>query len=222
MNAFQQSITANLTPFVVSAFEAHSLIPVTYVVSTVMAGSLRLAVAKMLDLWGRPQGFVVMVTIATLGLIMMAVCQNVTTFAAAQVFYSVGFDGTIYTADVVTADSSTLRNRGLAYAITSSPYIITAFAGPKAAEGFYEKLNFRWGFGVFCIIIPIVAIPVFTNLFYNQKKAQARGLLIRERSGRTLGQSIWFYIIEFDGEICPVFIKPLELTFSSSWGLPLR
>jgi MFS family permease len=200
MNAFQQSITANLTPFVVSAFEAHSLIPVTYVVSTVVAGSLRLALAKLLDLWGRPQGFAVMVTIATLGLIMMAVCQNVTTFAAAQVFYSVGFDGTIYAADVVTADSSTLRNRGLAYAITSSPYIITAFAGPKAAEGFYEKLNFRWGFGVFCIIIPVVAIPVFANLFYNQKKAQARGLLQSESSGRTIVQSIWHYTIEFDGK----------------------
>lgn len=69
----------------VSAFEAHSLIPVTYIVSNVMAGALRLAVAKMLDLWGRPQGFAVMVVIATLGLIMMATCHNVQTFAAAQV-----------------------------------------------------------------------------------------------------------------------------------------
>ncbi|KAF2427254.1 putative MFS siderophore transporter [Tothia fuscella] len=198
MNAFQQSITGNLTPFVVSAFESHSLIPVVSVVSTVMAGSLRLAVAKMLDLWGRPQGFAVMVTIATLGLIMMAVCKNVQTFAAAQVFYSVGFDGVIYTVDVVTADSSSLRNRGLAYAITSSPYIITAFAGPKAAEGFYEKINFRWAFGAFCIIIPAVATPLFIILYWNQRKAEKKGLLVREKSGRTLGQSIWHYTIEFD------------------------
>lgn len=85
INAFQASITGNLTPFVTSAFESHSLIPVIYVVSNVMAGALRLAVCRMLDLWGRPQGYVVMVTIATLGLIMMAVCKNVQTFAAAQV-----------------------------------------------------------------------------------------------------------------------------------------
>jgi hypothetical protein len=85
MNAFQGSITANLTPYVVSSFESHSLIPVIYIVSNVMAGSLRLAVAKMLDLWGRSQGFAVMVSIATLGLILMAVCTSVQTFSAAQV-----------------------------------------------------------------------------------------------------------------------------------------
>jgi hypothetical protein len=85
MNAFQQSITGNLSPFVVSDFQSHSLIPAIYIVSNVMAGSLRLAVAKMLDLWGRPQGFAVMIIIATLGLIMMASCKNVQTFAAAQV-----------------------------------------------------------------------------------------------------------------------------------------
>ena len=85
MNAFQGSITGNLSAYVTSSFEAHSLIPVMYIVSNIMAGSLRLAVAKMLDLWGRPQGFAVMVAIATLGLILMASCTNVQTFAAAQV-----------------------------------------------------------------------------------------------------------------------------------------
>lgn len=85
MNAFQGSITGNLTAYVVSAFESHSLIPVIYIVSNVMAGALRLGVAKMLDLWGRPQGFAVMIAIATMGLILMAACSNVQTFAAAQV-----------------------------------------------------------------------------------------------------------------------------------------
>jgi MFS family permease len=117
-----------------------------------------------------------------------------------QVFYSVGFDGIIYSCDVVTSDSSSLKNRGLAFAFTASPYIITAFAGPKAAEGFYERINWRWGFGVFCICIPIVAVPLFTTLFYNQQKAKKRGLLTRKGSGRTLIQSIWHYMIEFDGK----------------------
>lgn len=116
-----------------------------------------------------------------------------------KVFYSVGFDGVIYSADVVTSDSSSLKNRGLAFAFTSSPYIITAFAGPKAAEGFYEDISWRWAFGTFCILIPIVAIPLFSTLLWNQKKAKKRGLLTKRNSGRTLMQSIWFYLVEFDG-----------------------
>jgi MFS family permease len=85
VNAFQSSITGNLTAFVLSDFSAHSLVPTIYIASNVMAGSLRLCVSRILDLWGRPQGFVIMCAIATLGLILMATTANVGTFAAAQV-----------------------------------------------------------------------------------------------------------------------------------------
>jgi len=106
----------------------------------------------------------------------------------------------IYTIDVITADSTKLKNRGLAYAFTSSPYMITAFAGPKASEGFYNGINWRWGFGCFSIILPVVAAPLFVILKTNLRKAQKQGLLVREKSGRTLAQSIWHYVLEFDGK----------------------
>lgn len=105
----------------------------------------------------------------------------------------------IYSIDVITADASKLKNRGLAYAFTSSPYMITAFAGSKASEGFYENISWRWGFGCFSIILPVVAFPLFVILKLNLRKAKRQGILARERSGRTLWQSIWHYSIECDG-----------------------
>ena len=81
--------------------------------------------------------------------------------------------------------------------------MITAFAGPKAAEGYYENISWRWGFGTFAIILPIVASPLFVILKLNLNKAKKRGLLVREKSGRTLVQSIWHYVQEFDGESFP-------------------
>lgn len=89
VNAFQASITGNLTPFVLSGFEAHSLIPVIAVVSNVMSAATYLPLAKILDLWGRPLGFLSMAVIATVGLIMMAATNNVETYAAAQVLEAV-------------------------------------------------------------------------------------------------------------------------------------
>jgi MFS family permease len=106
-----------------------------------------------------------------------------------------------YCVDVITADSSKLKNRGLAYAFTSSPYIITAFAGPKASDDFYS-VNWRWGFGCFAIIFPIVAAPLYGLLKFNLRKAARQGLLSQERSGRTFLQHVWYYIKEFDCE-CP-------------------
>ena len=141
-----------------------------------------------------------MAAMSTLGLVLMAVTNNVQDFCAAQVFYSIGFAGMIFSVDVMTADSSSLRNRGLAFAFTSSPYIITALAGPKAAEGFYENISWRWAFGCFAIILPVVALPLFFLLLNNTRKAKKNGLLVERNSGRTVLQSIWHYIVEFDGE----------------------
>lgn len=114
-----------------------------------------------------------------------------------QVLTSVGFTSLILSIDIITTDTSSLRDRGLAYAFTSSPYIITAFAGPKSAEGFYDT-NWRWGYGTFAIILPIVAAPLFGVLQYNKLKATRQGLLTKHTSGRSLSQAIWFYIVEFD------------------------
>lgn len=188
-----------------------------------MSAATYFPVAKILDVWGRPQGFFCMATLATIGLILFATTTNVQTFCAAQVFYSIGFSGMIFTVDVMTADSSKLRHRGLAFAFTSSPYMITALAGPKVAEDFYEKISWRWAFGTFAIILPVVATPLFLLLIKNERKARKNGLLAREASGRTLVQSIWYCIIEFDalgvfllaGGLV-VFLLPFSLADSSS------
>lgn len=103
-----------------------------------------------------------------------------------------------YSVDVITADATKLKNRGFAFAFTSSPYIITAFAGPKASEGFYTDISWRWGFGAFSIILPAVAAPLFLILKYNLRRAEKQGVLVRRKSDRTILQSIWHYTKEFD------------------------
>lgn len=118
-----------------------------------------------------------------------------------QVFYTIGFGGMTYCVDVITADASQLRDRGLAYAFTSSPYIITAFAGPKAADEFYYNINWRWGFGAFAIIFPIVAAPLYFVLRWNLSKAKKEGVVSRQESGRTFLQNVWHYLVEFDSKI---------------------
>lgn len=106
----------------------------------------------------------------------------------------------IFCVDVITADTSTLRDRGLAFAFTSSPYIITAYAGPAAAAHFVQD-NWRWGYGTFAIVLPIVATPMFCLLQYNRYLAKKRGLLKpKEPSNRTVVQSIVYYVIQFDRE----------------------
>jgi MFS family permease len=102
--------------------------------------------------------------------------------------------------DVITLDTSTLRNRGLAYAFTSSPNIIVAYAGPNVAQKFYAK-NWRWAFGAFAIILPVFAVPMVWVLLHAKGEAKKKGLLQpKVPSGRTFMQSTKHYLIEFDSK----------------------
>lgn len=85
VNAFQSSILSNLLPFVTSDFESHSLLNVIYVVADAMSAATFIPLAKIMDVWGRAEGFLIMTVFATLGLILMATCQNLPTFCAAYV-----------------------------------------------------------------------------------------------------------------------------------------
>jgi hypothetical protein len=87
----------------------------------------------------------------TLGLIMMAGCNNVQTYCAAQVFYNVGYNGIDFTNTIFIADTSSLKNRALVIAFTSSPWIATVWAYGPAAQSILETIGFRWGFGIWAI-----------------------------------------------------------------------
>jgi hypothetical protein len=76
---------SNLMPYVVSDFSSHSLIPTIGIVASIMSGILKLPMAKVIDMWGRPQGLASMVALSTTGLVLMSLCQNVQTYAAAEV-----------------------------------------------------------------------------------------------------------------------------------------
>lgn len=50
-----------------------------------MTAATYIPLAKVMDVWGRAEGFLVMVVFSTLGLILMAASQNLSVFCAAYV-----------------------------------------------------------------------------------------------------------------------------------------
>ena len=198
VNAFQSSITGNLSPYITSGFEEHSLVPTISVVSNILSAVAYMVLARVLNLWDRSHGFCVMSLFAILGLILSATCKDIYTYCAAQCFYSVGFIGVIFSVDVITMDTSTLRDRGFAYAFTASPWFITAYAGAKLSEYFHES-NWRWGYGSFAIILPFVAAGLVAVMQFNKRKAKKLGVLTEPvGSGRSALESFKYYIVEFD------------------------
>ncbi|KAF9885567.1 hypothetical protein FE257_012773 [Aspergillus nanangensis] len=196
--AFASGVISTLTPYVTSAFAQHSLTATTTILSSLIAGLVKLPYAKLIDIWGRPQGFALMVGCMTLGLIMMAACNGVQLYCAAQVFYQIGFNGISFTMTIFIADTSALKRRAFWIGFVSSPYIATVWAYGPATSRIMETIGMRWGFGIWAIVMPVVSAPLFWLFWYNQRKADKMGLIPHKQSNRTFAQSVWYYIIEFD------------------------
>ncbi|KAL9620749.1 MAG: hypothetical protein Q9160_004762 [Pyrenula sp. 1 TL-2023] len=190
--------TNALTPYVTSAFALHSLTPTVGILSSVIGGVTNLTLAKILDVFGRPQGYLFCIFIATAGLIMMAVCNDVEAYAAAQVFYTVGNNGIQYSLTVFVADTSSLRNRGLMQAIVSSPNLITCWLAGPISSGFLNGPGWRWAFGMFTILVPAITLPLYGLLLKNYFKAKKLGLVPKTDSDRTPLQSFLYYCRQFD------------------------
>ncbi|KAI1281522.1 major facilitator superfamily protein [Xylaria sp. FL0933] len=225
VDAIQQGMGTLLTPYVVSSFEEHSLTATVGVAANIIGGVSKLPLAKILDVWGRPQGYLLTMCFMVLGLVLMAACNNVNTYAAAQIFYWVGYNGISYTTTVFIADTSKLNNRGLVLAYTSSPYIATVWITGPLAQSVLNGIGWRWGFGVFAIVTPVVCLPLYFLFAYYQRKAVREGILVRQKSGRTTIQSIVYYFWEFD-IICVIllsagftlFLLPFSIWSNQKYG----
>lgn len=192
-----------MTPYATSDFQSHSLLTVIQVVSSAITSAIYIPMAKLVDMWGRAEAFGLSTFIATIGMVILAASSNLPSYCAGQVFLDVGRSSAVYASEIVAIDATSLRNRGLAFAFTSSPYLITAFGGPASAEAFFNTVSWQWAFGVFAIITPIVATPFFGTLVMNLRKAEKEGLYTpgSVASGRTLLQTLWYIVIEFDRKL---------------------
>ncbi|OAP60323.1 MFS transporter, SIT family, siderophore-iron:H+ symporter [Fonsecaea erecta] len=197
--AFSNGIINTLTPYVTSSFQEHSLTALTSVISSLVAGIWKLPYAKIMNVWGRPHAFAISVAFMTMGLIMMAGCKNVQTYCAAQVFYWMGYNGIDFSITVCIADTSKLKNRGFMIGYSSSPFLITTWVYGYAADSVINGMGYHWGFGIFCILVPIVMAPFGIMHWIAQEKARKAGLIPPRATGNmTLAQKTRHYLKEFD------------------------
>lgn len=131
-------------------------------------------------------------------LICYPACQNVYTYAAAQCFYSVGYNCIDFTVTIFIADTSKLRNRAFWIAYSSTPYLITTWVYGPACQSLLETIGWRWGIGIWAIIFPVVCSPLCALFYYNQRKATKAGLVHVPDHGRGVVANIVYYLKEFD------------------------
>lgn len=180
--------------------------------------------SKVADVFGRLESFSLAIFLYTIGYIQQAASTNVQTFASAQIFYSAGSQGLQILQQIFAADTTDLLNRALFSTIFDIPFLWTVWAGSPIAQRILP--DWRWGYGVWAIVLPVLSAPLLLTLFLNQRKARRAGLLpVSPYQGKTVFQvvkSLWFDL-DFFGLLLlaaaiSLILLPLTLAPRASGG----
>ncbi|TFK63849.1 MFS general substrate transporter [Pluteus cervinus] len=110
--------------------------------------------------------------------ILAAAAQNFSTLAAGRIINLFGFTGLRLLSRVLIADMTTLKWRGLASAAVSSIVFPNYFVFDIIARSILVKSGWRWGYGMFTIVVPAVVTPLLFILFVGERRAKTIGHLI--------------------------------------------
>lgn len=198
MLALQSAVGFNTLYYAYSTFTSAPQVTTANILSGIIGGVLKLPIAKLLNIWGRTEGFLVFLCVYLIGIIVMASCNGPNGYAAGYVLFYIGYSALYFILDVFVADTSGLKNRAFAFAFVSTPFICTAFTGPLLASAIVTGPGWRWAFGIFAIIMPFIMLPIAFVFKFYQKKAEKLGLFNRIENNRTTVQSIIHYVHEFD------------------------
>ncbi|KAK8865789.1 hypothetical protein IAR55_000936 [Kwoniella newhampshirensis] len=147
--------------------------------------------AKLADVIGRGETFIVVTILYVVGYIVIATANDVGQIAGGQVIYSFGYTGLQMLQQIVIADMTTLRWRGLVTGLVSAPFIINNFVAAEIAEGVLP--NWRWGYAMFAILVPVSLAPIIVSLLWAQWKAAK---LQKIRYSRPPLKQGWLYTIK--------------------------
>lgn len=126
--------------------------------------------AAIANVFGRLEAFSISVLLYVLGYIQQATSNNVQAFASAQIFYAAGGTGLRILQQIFVADTSDLLNRALFSSLPDVPFLITVWVGAPLTESLLSHSTWRWGYGIWAIILPVSFLPLALVLYLNAVK----------------------------------------------------
>ncbi|CAE6430610.1 unnamed protein product [Rhizoctonia solani] len=173
--------TPNYLPLATSEFGKHSFIGTIGTADGIITAVGKPCVAKIADLWSRPVAYSVVLVFYIIGYILVASARTVYAVAGGMIMYTLGHTGLFLVTDIIVSDISPLDWRGFAAGLTTAPVILNSFIAAEIVSSVEAGPGWRWGYGMFAIIIPAVMAPAITTLFAAERRAKKKGELVSGR-----------------------------------------
>ncbi|KAJ7685349.1 drug:h+ antiporter [Mycena polygramma] len=211
--------------FATSEFGGHSLLGPIQVAQGIIIAVGKPVIAKIADVGSRGTAYCCVLLFYVIGYTVIATAKSIQAVAVGIALYAIGFTGLQLLTQVVIADITTLKWRGLVLSLNSLPFLINAFVGSNISAAIIEHAGWRWGYGMFVILIPVALSPLIITLLWSEHIT--RGLAIAsDRPNKTYMQSFLDTAEELDavgllliGASISLTLLPLSLAkHTTGWG----
>ncbi|KAF6816301.1 siderophore iron transporter [Colletotrichum plurivorum] len=156
-----------------SYYQQHSSVLSTLSIATnIISAVSKPFIAKISDITSRPYTYIITLLFYVVGYIIAASSTSISAYVVGEVFVAIGSSGLDLTNDIIVADLTPLEWRGFVSSLLSTPFIINTWFAGKIVDAMQAKNQWRWGYGMFAIIMPAALSPAIGTLLYLDKKAK--------------------------------------------------
>ncbi|KAH7919716.1 MFS general substrate transporter [Leucogyrophana mollusca] len=171
------STTSAYLTFATSTFNGHSLIGSITVAQSLIVAVGKPAIAKLADVSSRGSAYLGVLVFYVLGYTVIASASNISTVAGGIILYAVGYTGLQLLTQIIIADITTLSWRGLVASLVNAPFLINAFVGSNISTAVIKHAGWRWGYGMFAILVPATLAPLIVTLLWAEHRAKQPGIM---------------------------------------------
>lgn len=167
-----EGITSQFNMIAASSFGMHSEIGAINTASEIINGISKPFMGKIADLTSRSVAYIITLVFYGVGYAVAASCTNMASYVVGVALTSVGKAGLHLLCLIIIGDLTTLQWRGLWDSLAISPDLITVFINGFISNGFIPD-KWRWGLGMFAIMMPALLAPTVLILFGVQHRGRA-------------------------------------------------
>ncbi|OGM49769.1 siderophore iron transporter [Aspergillus bombycis] len=169
--AMDEGVTQQFTLIAASSFSMHAQLGAVNTASTVINGIAKPVIGKLADVLSRPTSYIISLVFYVIGYAVAASCTNFVAYTVGVALTAVGKAGLNILCQIIVGDLTTLQWRGFWTSMIIAPYLVTTFTNGFIVDAFVPE-QWRWGLGMFAIMVPVLLIPAIIALYGTQQRAR--------------------------------------------------
>lgn len=180
---FDNALLFNYRTYAASTFNEISLIATLNTAGTIVFAVAKPPIAKLSNVFGRGETYLFCASCYIIGYIMCASSSSFGVYAGSVIFSQVGQTGFNILHDTIIGDITSMRWRALALSLIFAPFLITPWISGIIVEDVVrpDGIGWRWGVGMFAIILPFCVPTLVGPLLYYQRKARKQRIVVKQK-----------------------------------------